>query len=234
MDVFLDTGILKNILKKSLPQVAQRFQEEFSKRIVEISRDETHHYIAAPLMLLEYVGMKLPPIASRFANLEGEVATLAAANPFDANKFGSDLLDLFKNHVEGESFSDYALLLNRLDEEAKYRNSYGIELANILFRSNLERIETRYRYITEFSLDEIQGLDFAKIFGGDLERKLTELLTTFGTSLLDPELNVSLARILHQWYMSMPGFPVVKDQARRAQCRLPFLYSLAPHRLCLL
>jgi hypothetical protein len=220
MDIFIDNGILKNILNKSNPSIAKKFKEDFSRKLVVLTNNSDAHFISSPLMILEYIGIKLPPISSRFPEIKSEIKHLIDGKNFDPNKFGYQLRDLFSKKISSEQISNFDFLLSKLDSEERFRDPYGAELVNILHRPNLVDIKKRYAYLTELSIDEIQGLDFCDIFGDRLHQHLTVLLKTFAYTLADKSLNISFARILHEWYMKLDRDGEASDLAR--QCKYDF------------
>lgn len=220
MDVFFDNGILKNILKKSKFKVSENFKVNIFDKLVEITGQSRHEYISSPIMLLEYVGLKVPPISDRAQDVNKQIINFAKKKPFDANKFSEFIISVMKKEMENDKIFDYDFLKEKITQEEVFRDSYGIEIARSLFLSNLHNFSTRTRFLTEIILDDIQGLKFSEIFGEDWKANIDDLLGVFASALFSPDLNVPMVRILHHWYINVD---VSKPASRIAgECKYDF------------
>ncbi len=196
-DVFLDNGIIKNILHKNKPQV----EEQFWKTYNELNCPPTGaSYISTPLMLLEYLGYEKqynPLIFDQ--GIEEKITQLIIGfNGQDED----DLFNLLENEIENwfrskKEFSKTELR-KRYEEQLQWRSENGQEIARVCFGDNLDNFElTEKRFYWELAVDRMYAINF-NLFRSAIENPSMQmkLLLSSLRTLGNPSFNVSFARVL--------------------------------------
>jgi hypothetical protein len=200
-DVFFDNSVLKNILKKSGPSPVN-FQIEFTKKMTSLGLLKPY-FISTPIMLLEYIGQLPEPLVTRNPNCYSEVLEILKSEPFEANQIITDAIQLIKNDFLSLPVTDYTVLKAKIDHEDQFRHPYGIRLADLLFRENIKNSNTRERLVLELAIDEFQGVDLRQVYGELItDDRIARVLSSLAKFLPHDSFNVSIARTLHQFYLS--------------------------------
>lgn len=201
-DIFIDYGILRNVLKKKALSVSQKFQQSLAEKLIEVGQsDLTPHFLSTPIMTLEYLGKLMIPTTITSSDLKQRLISILEKNPFNAEQIVTEGIELLKNELELSTVTDYGYLISQFSVHNEHRCPWGKQLAESIILDNLKNISTRYRFVIELAIDEFQGFNLREVYGDlSVDDRIARICASLGNFLPHKQFNVAIPRAVNQFY----------------------------------